>query len=81
MPISADLRVLQDIDRITPNNWLDDHFWIKVAYHSWRVSLVVNSNWWLMCKEDESIPPEVRAHGAPQGPSAELTGAHREPTF
>lgn len=58
---------LKDIDRITPNNWLDDHFWIKVAYHSWRVSLVVNSNWWLMCKEDESIPPEVRANGAPQG--------------
>ncbi|GAA5867179.1 hypothetical protein JCM3774_002360 [Rhodotorula dairenensis] len=58
---------LKDIDRITPNNWLDDHFWIKVAYHSWRVSLVVNSNWWLMCKEDESIPPDFRANGAPDG--------------
>ncbi|BGP54530.1 hypothetical protein JCM8202v2_002115 [Rhodotorula sphaerocarpa] len=58
---------LKDIDRITPDNWLDDHFWIKVAYHSWRVSLVVNSNWWLLCKEDESIPSEVRTHGAPSG--------------
>lgn len=63
------LPFLPDIDRITPDNWLDDHFWIKVAYHSWRVSLVVNSNWWLLCKEDESIPSEVRTHGAPSGPS------------
>lgn len=62
-----------DIDRITPNNWLDDHFWIKVAYHSWRVSLVVNSNWWLMCKEDESIPADVRAKGAPDGTCSRIS--------
>lgn len=51
---------LADIDRSTPNNWLDDHFWIKAAYHSWRVPLVVNSNWWLLMKDDEGIPAEVR---------------------
>ncbi|BGP14742.1 hypothetical protein JCM10213v2_002693 [Rhodosporidiobolus nylandii] len=58
---------LKDIDRATPNNWLDDHFWIKAAYHSWRVPLPVNSNWWLLMKDDESIPAEVRAGGPEKG--------------
>ncbi|BGP38767.1 hypothetical protein JCM10449v2_002704 [Rhodotorula kratochvilovae] len=58
---------LKDVDRITPNNWLDDHFWIKVAYHSWRVPLPINSNWWLMCHDDKSIPAEVRSSGPTQG--------------
>ncbi|GAA5969747.1 hypothetical protein JCM11641_008027 [Rhodosporidiobolus odoratus] len=52
---------LKDVDRSTPNNWLDDHFWIKVAYHSWRVPLPVNSNWWLLMKDDQGIPEEFRA--------------------
>ncbi|GAA6058072.1 hypothetical protein JCM3770_002247 [Rhodotorula araucariae] len=58
---------LKDVDRITPNNWLDDHFWIKVAYHSWRVPLPINSNWWLMCHDDASIPAEVRNSGPTEG--------------
>ncbi|GAA5949166.1 hypothetical protein JCM3765_003314 [Sporobolomyces pararoseus] len=52
---------LKDIDRITPNNWLDDHFWLNIAYHSWRVPLPVNSNWWLLMKEDMNIPAEFRS--------------------
>lgn len=56
-----------DVDRTTPNNWLDDHFWIKVAYHSWRVPLPVNSNWWLMCKDDDNIPRDVRESGPSEG--------------
>ncbi|GAA5914862.1 hypothetical protein JCM6882_007824 [Rhodosporidiobolus microsporus] len=51
---------LKDVDRSTPNNWLDDHFWIKAAYHSWRVPLPVNSNWWLLMKDDEAIPADIR---------------------
>ncbi|GAA5861326.1 hypothetical protein JCM8547_006092 [Rhodosporidiobolus lusitaniae] len=51
---------LKDVDRSTPNNWLDDHFWIKAAYHSWRVPLPVNSNWWLLMKDDGNIPREFR---------------------
>ncbi|GAA6034359.1 hypothetical protein JCM8097_002687 [Rhodosporidiobolus ruineniae] len=58
---------LKDIDRSTPNNWLDDHFWIKAAYHSWRIPLPVNSNWWLLMKDDASIPEEVRSSGPSQG--------------
>ncbi|KAM0788172.1 hypothetical protein ACM66B_001333 [Microbotryomycetes sp. NB124-2] len=51
---------LKDIDRQSPNNWLDDAFWIKVAYHSWRVPLPINSNWWILMADDLGIPAEVR---------------------
>ncbi|PWN90766.1 acyltransferase ChoActase/COT/CPT [Acaromyces ingoldii] len=47
---------LIDVDRTTPNNWLDDRFWLQKAYHEWRVPLLVNSNWWLMCRADPDTP-------------------------
>lgn len=58
---------LKDIDRITPNNWLDDHFWLNIAYHSWRVPLPVNSNWWLLMKEDMNIPQNFRSSVPEEG--------------
>jgi hypothetical protein len=61
-----------DVDRITPNNWLDDHFWLNIAYHSWRVPLPVNSNWWLLMKEDASIPEDFRASVPEKGELADL---------
>ena len=30
-------------------NWLDKN-WLDIGYHQWRVSLVVNSNWWILLK-------------------------------
>ncbi|KAJ2925938.1 hypothetical protein H1R20_g11160, partial [Candolleomyces eurysporus] len=52
-------KVLQDrlvaLDRASPNNWLDDNFWIKKAYLEWRAPLLVNSNWWLAF-EDDTMP-------------------------
>ncbi|CAG8533512.1 7335_t:CDS:2 [Cetraspora pellucida] len=55
-------RVLQqrliDIDRISPNNWLDDTWWIKKAYQEWRVSVVVNSNWFFLFVDDPNTPSE-----------------------
>ncbi|KAF0377754.1 acyltransferase ChoActase/COT/CPT [Gigaspora margarita] len=55
-------RILQqrliDIDRISPNNWLDDTWWIKKAYQEWRVSVVVNSNWFFLFKDDPNTPRE-----------------------
>ncbi|GAA97179.1 hypothetical protein E5Q_03855 [Mixia osmundae IAM 14324] len=50
---------LIDIDRATPSNWLDDHFWIRVAYHSWRVPLPVNSNWWILMAHDQDVPKAI----------------------
>lgn len=53
-------KVLQDrlvaLDRASPNNWLDDNFWINKAYLEWRAPLLVNSNWWLAFYEDDQMP-------------------------
>ncbi|KAH6913323.1 carnitine acetyltransferase [Coprinopsis sp. MPI-PUGE-AT-0042] len=53
-------RVLQDrliaLDKASPNNWLDDNFWLDKAYLEWRAPLLVNSNWWLAFYEDDMIP-------------------------
>ncbi|KAI7950444.1 hypothetical protein MJO29_009118 [Puccinia striiformis f. sp. tritici] len=56
---------LIDIDRSSPNNWLDDNYWIKLAYHSARSPLPVNSNWWILLKHDRDIPAAV-IEGAPE---------------
>lgn len=53
---------LHDVDATTPNNWLDDRFWLQKAYHEWRVPLLVNSNWWLMFQPDPSVPQEISAY-------------------
>jgi carnitine O-acetyltransferase len=34
-----------DVDRAAPNNWLDDTFWTKLAYLSFREPLPINSDW------------------------------------
>lgn len=49
------LGVGTDVDRASPNNWLDDTIWIKAAYHSWRVPLPVNSNWWILFAHDPDV--------------------------
>ncbi|KAJ6576609.1 acyltransferase ChoActase/COT/CPT [Mycena vulgaris] len=48
------------LDRASPNNWLDDNFWIKKAYLEWRAPLLVNSNWWLAFQNDELIPAHAQ---------------------
>lgn len=50
---------LRDVDATTPNNWLDDRFWLQKAYHEWRVPLLINSNWWLMFAPDTSLQTEA----------------------
>ena len=49
---------LIDLDRSAPHNWLDDSLWMKKAYHEWRESVVVNSNWYLMFVNDPNTPKE-----------------------
>ncbi|KAI9222459.1 acyltransferase ChoActase/COT/CPT [Blastocladiella britannica] len=38
-------------DATQPNSWLED-WWYRLAYCSWRVPLMINSNWWLFIKDD-----------------------------
>ncbi|KAI0367761.1 acyltransferase ChoActase/COT/CPT [Pilatotrama ljubarskyi] len=56
---------LLELDRISPNNWLNDNIWLKKAYHEWRAPLIVNSNWWLALGDDQVIPPSVRHVSSP----------------
>ncbi|KAF9485148.1 acyltransferase ChoActase/COT/CPT [Pholiota conissans] len=44
------------LDKVSPDNWLDDNFWINKAYLEWRAPLLVNSNWWLAFCDDTLIP-------------------------
>ncbi|KAI3614952.1 carnitine acetyltransferase [Moniliophthora roreri] len=46
---------LQALDRESPNNWLNDNFWLK-TYLEWRAPLLVNSNWWLAFYDDDLHP-------------------------
>lgn len=50
----------QDVDRVSPTNWLDDRWWIKLAYHTNRAPLLINSNWWLLYKDDPSTPNDLK---------------------
>lgn len=47
------------LEKESPHNWLDDNFWLKIAYHSWRSPLIVNSNWWLSFINDAAVPKAV----------------------
>ncbi|KAK2463432.1 hypothetical protein APHAL10511_004518 [Amanita phalloides] len=57
-------KLLQDrlhaLDKASPNNWLNDNFWIEKAYLEWRAPLLVNSNWWLAFHDDNLIPEGAR---------------------
>ncbi|KAL7279196.1 hypothetical protein ACG7TL_007036 [Trametes sanguinea] len=56
---------LLELDKQSPNNWLDDNIWLKKAYHEWRAPLIVNSNWWLALGDDRMVPRSVRHPAKP----------------
>lgn len=47
----------KELDRASPDNWLDDNFWLK-SYLQWRAPLLINSNWWLVFNDDPLHPSE-----------------------
>ncbi|KAI9280397.1 acyltransferase ChoActase/COT/CPT [Sporodiniella umbellata] len=47
---------LIDLSRSSPNNWLEDNFWLRKAYLEWREPLMVNSNWYILGQEDVNHP-------------------------
>ncbi|KAI0359864.1 acyltransferase ChoActase/COT/CPT [Trametes cingulata] len=55
---------LYELDRNSPNNWLNDNIWLKKAYHEWRAPLIINSNWWLALGDDHIVPSTVRLASA-----------------
>lgn len=68
---------LHDVDVSTPNNWLDDRYWLQKAYHEWRVPLLVHSNWWFMFTPDKTLQSQAdweHAGDASEYASASLAG-------
>ncbi|ORX46745.1 acyltransferase ChoActase/COT/CPT [Hesseltinella vesiculosa] len=57
---------LIDMDQNSPFNWLEDNFWIKKAYLEWREALMVNSNYYILGKDDDHHPAEL-LQGLPTG--------------
>lgn len=55
---SSILTYVKELDKNSPNNWLDDNFWLKTAYLQWRAPLLVNSNWWLAFNDDPLHPAD-----------------------
>lgn len=67
----------EELDKASPNNWLDDNLWLKKAYHEWRAPLLVNSNWWLSLKYDTTVPLEVLSGNFLPGHDVRETGITR----
>ncbi|CAE7076446.1 unnamed protein product [Rhizoctonia solani] len=57
----AQVRLI-DLNNASENNWLNDNFWIKKAYHEWRAPLLINSNWWLLFHHDTTIPDHIKSY-------------------
>ncbi|KAF9437267.1 hypothetical protein BGZ76_001382 [Entomortierella beljakovae] len=51
---------LYDVDRAAPDNWLDDTWWLSKAYHEWREPLLVNSNWYILLKNEPNHPTSIQ---------------------
>jgi carnitine O-acetyltransferase len=73
---------LIDIDRTSPSNWLEDNFWLRkgkgitskkgklnryLAYLEWREPLMVNSDWYILGKNDDRHPPQLLSNMQPSG--------------
>ncbi|OBZ82962.1 Carnitine O-acetyltransferase [Choanephora cucurbitarum] len=59
-PLSRSLQQrLIDLDRASPNNWLEDNFWLR---KEWREPLMVNSNWYILGQKDINHPKQLIAN-------------------
>ncbi|KDQ57097.1 hypothetical protein JAAARDRAFT_35697 [Jaapia argillacea MUCL 33604] len=50
---------LRELEKTSPNNWLDDNFWLNKAYLEGRDPILINSNWWLSLQHDDNIPEHI----------------------
>ncbi|KAI8916733.1 acyltransferase ChoActase/COT/CPT [Powellomyces hirtus] len=51
-------RRLQEVDRQEPNSWLE-RWWLALAYHGWRESVMINSNWYMLLRDHPETPKEL----------------------
>jgi carnitine O-acetyltransferase len=70
------------VDHVSPNNWLDDSLWLPLAYHTWRVPLLINSNWWLLFASDphDALPPSYTANTSSQSSTTDSVQPNPNPS-
>lgn len=49
------------------NSWLEK-WWLEYAYHGWRESVMINSNWFVLFKDHPNSPAGYLEDGSPQRP-------------
>ncbi|KAJ3287077.1 hypothetical protein HDU79_005993 [Rhizoclosmatium sp. JEL0117] len=57
-------RRLVEHEKTQPGSWLSN-WWLALAYHSWRESVLVNSNWYIIFRDEDSL-----ATTSTKGPAA-----------
>ncbi|KAJ3053646.1 hypothetical protein HK097_003759 [Rhizophlyctis rosea] len=48
---------LKEHDKGEPNSWLE-RWWLRLAYHSWREGLMINSNWYMLARDLPAHPKD-----------------------
>ncbi|KAI9344515.1 acyltransferase ChoActase/COT/CPT [Zopfochytrium polystomum] len=51
-------------DRLQPNSWLE-RWWLRLAYHGWRESVLINSNWYMIVDPHPELDQSLLVEGAP----------------
>ncbi|KAI8593385.1 acyltransferase ChoActase/COT/CPT [Geranomyces variabilis] len=46
---------LRQVDAEEPNSWLE-RWWLALAYHGWRESVMINSNWYMVLRDHPDGP-------------------------
>ncbi|KAJ3207886.1 hypothetical protein HDU67_007174, partial [Dinochytrium kinnereticum] len=56
-------RRLEERNKTQPGSWLEE-WWLRLAYHGWRESVLVNSNWYMIVDSPPGeVPAELREGG------------------
>ena len=58
-------------DKAEQNSWLEK-WWLQLAYHGWRESVLINSNWYIITTPDQ-IPKHLLTLGDPSRKNGEIT--------
>jgi carnitine O-acetyltransferase len=63
---------LKEHDKTAPGSWLEG-WWLQLAYLSWRESVLINSNWYMIVNNHPDAPKELLTEGHPSRKNGEVT--------
>ncbi|RKO86040.1 acyltransferase ChoActase/COT/CPT [Blyttiomyces helicus] len=59
-------------DKTQPNSWIEN-WWLTLAYHSWRESLLINSNWYMIARDHPDTPAALITEGSSARKNGQFT--------